>query len=126
MKEFIDYITGLGYTPYREKGDEYVATKPFSFSSQVEGGIADYWVKDGDFENPIVIGLKEAGFAPTVIYPRPNIIDENNRDVLYESGFVIFKPPLNWFAANITKALENTEPELFYKSLYDKSIAINI
>ena len=41
------------------------------FSTMRVGGISNYFVKNGDFENPIIWGLSEVGKPPTLIYPRP-------------------------------------------------------
>jgi len=43
------------------------------FSSMRVGGLATFFIKDNDFENPIIWGLREANKPPTLINNRPKI-----------------------------------------------------
>ncbi|ENA1802937.1 hypothetical protein ABF179_002353 [Flavobacterium psychrophilum] len=44
-----------------------------NYNCMQNGGIAIFFVKDNDFENPFIFGLNEFGKQPTLIRPRPKI-----------------------------------------------------
>ena len=58
MKHFLEILIDEGYVEV-----------PFSAESES----MKRYVKDNDFENPIMWGLSERHKPPTLIYPRPNI-----------------------------------------------------
>lgn len=43
------------------------------FSSMVLGGLSNYYIKDNNFDNPIIWGMNQINFPPCLIYPRPFI-----------------------------------------------------
>lgn len=43
------------------------------FSSMALNGLRISFIKDEDFDNPIIWGLNEHGLPPTLVYPRPKI-----------------------------------------------------
>jgi len=74
MKHLLEIITEKGYKPYRYNGKNYILdNNPNNFSSVIVGGTAVFYVKDDDFENPIIWGLQEMGKPPTLIKPRFNV-----------------------------------------------------
>jgi len=44
-----------------------------NFNCMQNGGTTVYFIKDNNFENPLVFGLNEYNQPPTLIFPRPNI-----------------------------------------------------
>jgi len=74
MENFLDLLNKKGYKPYRFIKNKFVENKETSFSSMTEGGLAIFYVKDNDFDNPIIWGLHEYKKPPTLIRPRPKII----------------------------------------------------
>ncbi|AGO47367.1 hypothetical protein Phi19:1_gp077 [Cellulophaga phage phi19:1] len=92
-----------------------------NYNTLLNGGIATYFVKDLDFENPIVFGLHEQGQPPTLISPRPNIKRVN--EIINDEGKVLRTNLITDEA--VTYVLRNENPELVYKSLFDDSIEFN-
>ena len=62
----------------------------YDFSTMRVGGISTFWIKDNDFQNPIVWGLNNKAKPPTLITPRPDVtikkINEDG-DVYYLNKF---------------------------------------
>jgi hypothetical protein len=67
---------------YRKNRNEITTMKP--------GGISVYFIKNNDFENPIIWGLSESELPPTLIYPRPKIKIIEKDDRFMEGYNIIF------------------------------------
>lgn len=107
------------------------------FSTMVVGGLDIRFVKDGDFENPIVWGLNEYNSPPTIVYPRPRIIVKRVRKQsstyrrVSMKGVEIIKriDPKNYISIenelrddSMNLVLEKEDSELIFEALYDSSI----
>ena len=135
---FTELLEEKGYKPYKfvikgkwtEDVDVYSFFTPIKFEHRyvrsnyntlLEGGITTYFVKNFDFDNPIIFGLYESKKTATLIHPRP-IIKRNNRAVT-SSGEVITTTFMTTEA--VTHVINHEDPELVFKSLFDKSIEFN-
>jgi len=112
MKNFIQYLEDTGYKPYRKfKDGSLKLTIKNQFSTSVEGALCDFWIKNEDYQNPIVWGLSEKGKPPTLICPRPQI------SYTKENTYLI-----GAFDDSMNICLQKEDPEDIYKALYNKSI----
>jgi len=99
MKHLLEIIKDNGYIPFRYSQtppknnliffsadfgfyfkDEYSET---DFSTMRVGGLATFYIKDDDFDNPIIWGLSEHNKPPTLIFPRPIIISQVDEGVIF-------------------------------------------
>jgi len=88
----------------------------YDFSTMRVGGISTFWIKDNDFENPIVWGLNSMGKPPTLITPRPEIlIKKINKD-----NQVYFLNNSDDDAVNYV--LSNEDSLLIYDAIINKNI----
>jgi hypothetical protein len=104
------------------KGDEkegdfyFKSTQPYyDFSSMRIGGIATYWVKDKDFNNSIIWGLREMDKPPTLIKPRPKI----ERYITENSTVFSFTEQSD---DSMNMCLQKESPEKIYEALFNKNI----
>jgi len=87
MSNFEEYIVSLGYKRYRKvyenKKWAYIEDNSgYNFSTMLSGWIDYRYLKDGEHE--IIFGLSEREKPPTLCYPRPKGIlndDEMNRQL---------------------------------------------
>jgi hypothetical protein len=109
-KNLISYLLEIGYEKFDYSPDKgyYKSNKKGDYSSM--GKIADYFIKDNDFQNVIIWGLHEAGKPPTLIYPRPNIkVIKNGKRHFDEEDDCM----------NI--CLQKETAEDIYKAMFDKN-----
>lgn len=111
------------------KGDKYSDESTFyypfgsilkinDFSSMVVGGLSICFVKDNDFNNGIVWGLREYGKPPTIIYPRPRILVIKNSKS--NEGSKAFRSESYDDSMNLCLSKENHNDIL--KAMFDDSI----
>jgi hypothetical protein len=93
MKHITDILKENGYKEYRYIGFKFVENTQNDFSTMRDGGLAIFYVKDNDFDNPIIWGLHEFGKPPTLIKPRPKHLSDNemNRMLANQNHYEIFE-----------------------------------
>ena len=110
------------YKVFFTKGDEkdgsfyFKSTQPYyDFSSMRVGGLATYWIKEEDFNNPIIWGLRECNKPPTLIRPRPNIMYKKELD-----NKLPYLSEISDDAMNI--CLQKEKCEDIYEAMFNKEI----
>ena len=78
------------------------------FSTMVVGGIDIRFVKDEDFENQFIWGLREQGKPPTLIHPRPKIRVKRYREFNGEKH-IIYEDESMDNSMNLCLSKENNE-----------------
>ncbi len=118
-KNLISYLLEIGYEKfdYSPSKGYYKSSRKGDYSSM--GKIADYFVKDDNFENVIIWGLHEAGKPPTLIYPRPNITVIKNKR---EKDTLISRIHTEVWDDSMNTCLQKETVEDIYKALFDKTI----
>ena len=92
MTFFEQYLFSIGYKPYKKvyekKQWSYVELKiedVSKFSTMESGRIDNRWVLNNDFDKEIIFGLHERNKPPTLIYPRPKNIDDDEMNILLKT-----------------------------------------
>lgn len=105
MYKLIDYLKSIGFNDIKTNNN----ISDFSSMTSVRQGL----IKD-DFT--IIFGLHEYGKPPTLIYPRPNIVELSHKEINNESKLIIIHR-IDDDAMNII--LSEYKPEEIYKSILD-------
>jgi hypothetical protein len=111
MKHLLEILKYEGYKEYRYTEKGFIENKEDYFSTMVNGGLAVYYVKNNDFNNPVIWGLHEFNKPPTLISPRPKILK-------YANGLLYNQEMDDVMNLCLQKELHQD----IFKAMFDKSI----
>ncbi len=112
MTEYLDYDMKHITEVLRDNGYVEVLLNGKSGSPQK-------YVKDNDFENPIMWGLNELHKPPTLTYPRPNI------RVIRQNGEFHLTILRQNFDDAMNLCLQRENHQDIYNALFDRTIEFN-
>lgn len=114
MTEFEQFLISTGYIKYifnGKKGDyELAQSHHISTITNI-----DYrYIKNNDFNNPIIFGLHVNKKPPTLIYPRPNMVLINANGI---HDYTIRRFSDDY----MNRILRDNPPHEVYNALFDKT-----